>query len=435
MVRGTLGVVSNLARGNPAVADGIVGALRSIVPYRRLWYSGLGYYSAYWVEIITTGWVALAMTGSPFDVGLVGFCRTLPMLVLGLALGAVSDRIRRTTLMLAVQSAGFVVSATLAFLFLIDHGNLLLLCFGSGLIGCGWAADFTSRRALISEINRPELSGNAMSLEAMSMQGSKISATIVAGALLAAGGATLAYAALAGIYAYGVLAILRVRRVYQEDGAAHSTAVPLIRLIREGFSTSVRIPIIQALLLVTVVMNLLVFPYQQIIAVIAKQILDIGPQRMGILAGADGVGAIAVAGTLVFLARPAKAGPFFLGGAFFGTMVVVILGLSRIFPLSLCLQVLAGAFFGAFSAMQPVVIINTVEPQFRARALGMLAMAIGCTPLGILLSGTLSSTIGATATIVGMGALALLLIISITVANRSLIRSSVEAVLAKGVGD
>jgi MFS family permease len=412
-------------------AGGIVSSLKSVLPYRRLWFASLGYYNAYWVEIISTGWVVLTMTGSAFDVGLVGFCRTLPMLVLGLILGAVSDRIRRTTLLLGVQSAGLAVSITLALLFLFDRANLAALCLCSGLIGCGWAADFSTRRALISEMNRPELSGNAMSLEAMSMQGSKIVATIFAGALLAAGGATLAYAALAVIYAYGVTAILRVRRVYQESDARRLESVPLIRLIAEGLRTSIRIPLIQAVLLVTVVMNLLVFPYQQIVAVIAKQILDVGPQQMGILAGADGIGAIAVAGTLVFLARPAKAGRFFLGGAFFGTFMVVGIGLSHVFPLSLCLQVLAGGFFGAFGSMQPVLIINTVEPRFRARALGVLAMAIGCTPLGILLSGTLSSTIGATATLTGTGTLALLLIIAITVANRSLVRSSVGAALSR----
>jgi MFS family permease len=425
-----LGAVSSRATERNAVVGGIVGALKSILPYRRLWYSGLGYYSAYWVEIITTGWVVLAMTGSAFDVGLVGFCRTLPMLLLGLTLGAVSDRIRRSTLLLCVQFSGLVVSTSLTFLFHIDRANLAALCCGSALIGCGWAADFTTRRALVSEMNRPELTGNAMSLEAMSMQGSKIVATIVAGALLAAGGATLAYGVLAGIYAYGVLAMLRVRRVYREDEARRGQTVPLIHLIRQGLSTAVRIPLIQAVLLVTVVMNLLVFPYQQIIAVVARQILDVGPRPMGILAGADGIGAIAVAGTLVFLARPSKAGRLFLGGAFFGTFMVVAIGISRLFPLSLCFQILAGGFFGAFGSMQPVLIINSVEPQFRARALGVLAMAIGCTPLGILLSGTLSATIGATAALVGMGTLALLLIISITIANRSLIRASVAAVLA-----
>ncbi|MGA7669652.1 MAG: MFS transporter [Nitrolancea sp.] len=416
-------------------AGGIVAALTSVISYRRLWYAGIGYYSAYWVEIVSTGWVVLNMTGSAFYVGLVGFCRTLPMLLLGLILGAVSDRFRRTSLLLAVQSSGLVVSSVLTLLFLLGHANLATICVCSGLLGCGWAADFSTRRALISELNRPELSGNAMSLEAMTMQGSKIVATIVAGTLLAAGGGTLAYGVLTMIYAYGVISILRVRRVYRVPAATRRQSISLLRLMREGITTSARIPLIQAVLLVTVVMNLLVFPYQQLIPVIAKQILDVGPQRMGILAGADGIGAIFVAGSLVFLARPAMAGRFFLGGAFFGTAVVVALGVSHLFPLSLCLQILAGGFFGGFSSMQPVLIINTVEPQFRARALGVLAMAIGCTPLGILLSGTLSSTIGATATLAGTGSLALLLMISITLANRELIKTKVAAVFsASGAG-
>ncbi len=50
-------------------ADGVVAALTSVVPYRRLWYAGIGYYSAYWVEIVSTGWVVLNMTGSAFYVG------------------------------------------------------------------------------------------------------------------------------------------------------------------------------------------------------------------------------------------------------------------------------------------------------------------------------------------------------------------------------
>jgi hypothetical protein len=75
--------------------------------------------------------------------------------------------------------------------------------------------------------------------------------------------------------------------------------------------------------------------------------------------------------------------------------------------------------------MQPVLMINNVEPHMRARALGVLAMAIGCSPLGILLSGALSSTIGARATLAGTGALALVLLVLIAVSNRALIRIKV----------
>jgi MFS family permease len=412
-------------------SDGVVTRLMSVLAYRRLWYGGVGYYNAYWIEIISTGWLVLVMSGSAFDVGLVGFCRTLPMLVLGLAFGAVSDRMRRTTMLLIVQCAGVVIAATLATLFIFDRANLLALCVASGLLGCGWASDYSTRRALISEMNAPELTGNAMSLEAMSQQGCKIVATIVAGALLAAGGAPLAYGMLAGVYAYGVFAVIRLRRVFDEATIERSGSVPLLRLIGEGFSTVVRIPLIQGVLLVTVVMNLLTFPYQQLIPVIAKQILDIGPQRMGILAGADGIGAIVVAGALVFRARLALAGRFFLGGAMATSVVVVMLGISQVFPLSLCLQILAGGCAGAFASMQPVLIINNVEPRLRARALGVLAMAIGCTPLGILLSGALSSTIGARATLAGTGALALILLVLIAVTNRALIQIKVAQAAAR----
>ena len=426
-----MGRVSSNTVGLNRFGGGVVGLLFAVQAYRRLWYGGIGYYNAYWIEIVASGWMVLVMSGSAFDVGLVGFSRTLPMLVLGLAFGAVSDRMRRTTMLLIVQCAGVVIAATLSTLFILDRANLLALCIASGLLGCGWASDYSTRRALISEMNAQELTGNAMSLEAMSQQGCKIVATIVAGALLAAGGAPLAYGVLAVVYAYGVFAVIRLRRVFDEAAIERSGSVPLLRLIGEGFSTVVRIPLIQGVLLVTVVMNLLTFPYQQLIPVIAKQILDIGPQRMGILAGADGIGAIVVAGTLVFRARLALAGRFFLGGAMTTSAVVILLGLSRVFPLSLCLQILAGGCAGAFASMQPVLIINNVEPRLRARALGVLAMAIGCTPLGILLSGALSSTIGARATLAGTGALALVLLVLIAVSNRALIRVKVAQAAAK----
>jgi hypothetical protein len=38
--------------------------------YRRLWASGCFVYVARWVDLVALGWLALALTGSPFMVGL-----------------------------------------------------------------------------------------------------------------------------------------------------------------------------------------------------------------------------------------------------------------------------------------------------------------------------------------------------------------------------
>ncbi len=49
--------------------------------YRRLWASGLFVNVARWVDLVTLGWLAFQLTGSPFLVGLAAFARTAPLMV------------------------------------------------------------------------------------------------------------------------------------------------------------------------------------------------------------------------------------------------------------------------------------------------------------------------------------------------------------------
>ena len=63
--------------------------------YRRLWVSGLVVNIARWVDLVTMGWLALQMTGSPFMVGLAAFARSAPLMVVGPFAGIVADRMPR----------------------------------------------------------------------------------------------------------------------------------------------------------------------------------------------------------------------------------------------------------------------------------------------------------------------------------------------------
>ncbi|MGI8855819.1 MAG: MFS transporter [Thermomicrobiales bacterium] len=403
--------------------------LRDLVPdvlavpaYQRVWRSSLLYYHAYHFEIITAGWVVLVRTGSPVSVGLVGFCRTIPMFVFGLILGAAADRFRRTDVLLAVQTLGLSAALTMALLFTADVVHLWEMYVITGLLGCAWATDFSTRRALISELHARERIVNALSLESMSMQGNKILATLLSGIFLAVGGATLCYWWLTAIYALNLFAILRLRHYLgatQERPPPHG--VRLAQLVKGGWSVAVQTPVVLGVLLITVVMNLLVFPYQQMLPVIARDLLHVGPKQLGVLAGADGIGAIVVGAILTRRARGSRHGVIFLAGAFAVSLFVIVLAMSRLFALSWGTQVTLGLCSGMFGAMQPVLILNMVEVQMRARAMGMLAMAIGVGPFGILLTGVLSATIGATWTITGMSLLALILMAAVVSRSRSLL--------------
>src|SRR5262249_2005372 len=137
----------------------LMPAILAAPAYRRLWLSGLVYYHAYMCEIVIAGWTVLQLTGSPFAVGLVGFCRMLPMLVLGLILGTMADRFRGSTVLLLVQIGGALTALSLAALFASGRAQLWQISLLTGLFGCGWTGDFSARRALISQLQEPGLVG------------------------------------------------------------------------------------------------------------------------------------------------------------------------------------------------------------------------------------------------------------------------------------
>lgn len=394
-------------------------AVLAVPSYRRLWRGGLIYYHAYWFEIVATGWTVLLLTGSPLAVGLVGFCRTLPMLIFGLLLGALADRLRETTLLLAVQCVGALAALSLAALFLLGLTPLWAIALLVAIIGCGWACDFSARRALVAQYHGAARVANALSLETMTMLGSKIAATALAGGLLAFGGARLAYGWLVLVYLAGIAAAAAVRRHEVLAARLPMAAISLLTLARLGWATAARTPVVRAVLLVTVAMNILVFPYQQLIAVVAGDILRVGSAQMGLLAGGDGIGGIVVAGLLVTRAKGLRHGVLFLGGALGVSLLLLGLAFSRSFPLSFLLQITLGACSGAFGAMQAALIVGATSAEGRARALGMLAMAIGTAPLGIILAGALSAALGPTATLAGMATLALLLVGGLAVSSRA----------------
>jgi MFS family permease len=413
--------------GKAGWLDRLLPDVLTVEGYRRLWYTGLLYYQAHWMEITITGWVVLSFTQSAAAVGLVAFFRTLPMLIFGLVFGTLADRFPRIGVLAGIQIAGIVASLGFCLLFLLGYEVLWMVCVLSTIIGCAWAADFAARRALIAELNPPENTGSAMSLEALSMQGGKIVAPVVAGGLLGLAGAPAAYAFLTGMFGLGIVALVHLHRGGSITRQVTASTIPLLQLIRSGWAAAMEVPVIRVVLIITVIMNLLVFPYQHLIALVAGDILEVGPGRMGMLSGAAGLGSALVAGYLTFRSRPSTALRYFAGGATLASIGLIGLAMSTNFPLSLGLQLAIGASAGAFGAMQPVLIARSVDPEIRARAMGVLAMAIGTGPIGILLTGTLSSWIGPAWTIGGMSAVAAIALITTLVVYRTVLAQAASA--------
>src|SRR5262247_2483591 len=107
--------------------------------YRRLWASGLLVNVARWVDLVTLGWLALQLTGSPFMVGLAAFARSAPMMALGPFAGVVADRVHRGRVLLCTQALGMGTGLVLAIVFASGRGAYWPLVALEVLFGALWA--------------------------------------------------------------------------------------------------------------------------------------------------------------------------------------------------------------------------------------------------------------------------------------------------------
>lgn len=393
--------------------------------YRRLWISGIIYYSARWVEIITSGWIVLELTGSPFLVGLTGFFRVLPMLVFGSLLGVLADRFSRVNILIGIHAVGLLAALILATTFTFEVESLWIIYPMILVLGCGTAADFSARRTLIDEVQERSLLANTMSLESLSMSGAKITSAIVAGFLLSIGGASLGYAFLAVLYGVGLIWVVALRRVLPARRRPHTGSLRVISSLRTGWTSALNLPVVRGVFIVTIIINVLIFPYQQLIAIVAGDILSVGPFWMGVLAGADGLGGAMTAAWLAFGPGTRRQGALFVGGSTGAAALLIALALSPIFALSLFIQLALGICAGLFGVHQAALVLSATPAESRARALGLIATAIGLTPVGMLLIGGLSSAVGAQIAIASMASLGLIGLVLVLLFNSHLRDASI----------
>jgi len=350
------------------------------------------WYSARWMDLFVLQWQVLVMTDSAFQVSLIGFYRMAPMFVFGLLTGLVADRLDRRTVLLAAQLWNAVASAAIGTLILTGHLVLWHLAVLVTALGFSWALDLPSRRSYIYDMVGPRRVVNAMALDHVGMDGAKIVGPILGGLLwpvIGAGGCLLI---LSGGYLVNFCLYRRL------PAAAPPRPVGSPRVLRnliEGLVYVFQTPMILGVLAVTVVMNLLGFPYQHMVPVVGRQVLGLGPLLTALLLAADGFGALIGSLIVASLGDVRRKGRLFVVGSILMMSAVLLFSLSQWYWLAFGLLFLAGAGAACFATMQSSLILTSASATMRGRAMGTLMLAIGFGPLGALQIGALASVWGA----------------------------------------
>jgi MFS family permease len=361
--------------------------------YRRLWASGCFVYLARWVDLVALGWLALELTGSPFMVGLAAFARTAPMMVVGPFAGIVADHVSPGRVLFFTQAGGMATALALALLFGSGAGRYWPFVGLEVVIGVLWALDFSSRRTSIYAVLGPSRVAHAISLESVSMQVAKMGGPLLAGFCLARLGPAATFTVLAALYAGGLAVSSGLRRSMVRP-VGHGPA-SVVESLRAGLQAAWTHPLIRAVLLGTVAMNVLVFPYQHMLSVFARDVLAGGPGVLGALIAAEGLGALVGALAIAAQRRHPPQGRLFGISIVVTPALVVAFSLSPSLSLCLVLLVVLGLVEAAFAATQTTVVLLSAPERLRGATVGILSACIGTQPVGTLAIGALVGIAGA----------------------------------------
>ncbi|HUX87271.1 MAG TPA: MFS transporter [Chloroflexota bacterium] len=385
--------------------------------YPSLWLANLAWNVARWMDQITAGWIAFELTHSVLLVALIGFYRSVPLFVLGLFGGAIGDQVDRRRLIVFVQVLNVTCVAVLAILSVAHRLGYLELAAGEVIMGIGMAVDWPSRRALTADLVTREHLTNAIALDSTAMNISRTVGPFLSGAVIAALSWSSAYATLGLLYCVSGLLVARIPpSVVKSRGLDRR----VWRGLTEGIGEVLKDQAIVGVLMVTVVMNLLFFPFQQVLPVEAADVLHQGAIGLGTLVAADGFGSLLGTLGIATLVGHRRHGILFLVGSMAGCAALIGFSLVRGFTSAACLLFVEGIGRAGFSAFQSTIILRNCTVALRSRAMGVLTLAIGVGPFGALEIGILAEVIGTPRAILANACICLAWISIIAVRSRQL---------------
>lgn len=361
--------------------------------------------SAMQMLMVAVAWQMYELTGSAWDLGLVGLVQFLPALVFTLVAGHATDRYPRSRILalcLALQTlcAAGLLAATLTHTLTRD-GVLTV----SVALGLARAFQMPSQQALIGSLLPRDVLPRGAALNSAMMQITVIGGPAVAGLLFMASAASVHAVSLALL----VMSLAQALRMAAPRPHAAGQPMSLHSLL-----AGVRFVFTHRTLLGAFSLDLmavLLGGATALLPIFAKDILHVGPAGLGALRAAPAVGALAC--SLLLSHRPLQrrvGRTLMVSVAIYGVCMLVF-GLSTSFLVSLVALAISGA-----ADMVSVIVRGTLmqletPDEIRGRVGAVASIFIGASnQLGEFESGAMAAWLGPVGSVLAGGVGTLLVV-------------------------
>lgn len=345
---------------------------------------------------VAASWLMLELTGSATWVGLMQAANTLPFLFLGLAAGAIVDLSDRTRVMLISQILMGTAAAAMAIVTLLGFINPPLLLGLGLLIGVGVAFNLPAWQAIVPNLVPRGMLASAVALNSAGFNVARAIGPALAGALVAAAGAGVAFGVNA-ISFLGVIAVVVV--VARKLELPPPDTTPLASAIGLGIRFARFTPVFRRLLGLLAIFALTSAVIQ---SVLPSRTVELGGSAgtYGVLLGAMGIGALVAAFTRHRIMDQLGPRSIPITLAVFGLAGVAAGGFDAQWVVTLALAVAGACWVLTLVTLNTTT--QTISPEWiRGRAMSLYTLAFtGVIPVGTILAGGLADAVGAGASMV-----------------------------------
>lgn len=383
-----------MAAADPQTAQTSLLGHRSFSFY---WCARTATNGAYMMQAVAVGWQIYDLTGSAFDLGLVGLVQFFPVVVLGVVVGHFADRYDRRRVVGVCQVVKALAAAAFAYgswKGLLTRDAMLAILLVSGTAR---AFEAPTMHAMLPGIVPAQILSRAIAASSTANQTAIIAGPAIGGLLYAFGASTV-YLICTIIF---ILASIAVSLVHMQPTPPDKKPVTLESLFA-GFSYIWKHPVVLGAISLDL-FAMLLGGVTALLPIYAKDILMTGPWGLGLLRSAPAIGALGMSIVLAHVQMQHRVGPILFAA-------VGIFGLSSIafaFSTTLAVSMIALTVYGACDAISVVIrhsLVQTNTPhEMLGRVLAVNFMFTGTSgTLGEFRAGAVAAAFGAfTSVLVG----------------------------------
>ncbi len=341
------------------------------------------------MQIIARGWLVYELTESPLDLAWVTMSFMLPTVLFSLYGGVLADRLHKKKVIIWAQALNCLATVVMAVIIFSDAVTFWDFIWFGFFNGAVLALSMPARQAFVPELIPQHLLFAAMGLNTTGWNLARIVGPALAGlliALIAGGdktstfGVGVVYIVIASLYGISALTMLLITKSGQVKQDSKQNAW---RDMQEGLRYVMHNPPVFGLIVLSIIPFLFGMPLNTLLPAFNEQVMGGGPDDLGFLVSAMGLGAIVGSLMMATMGKLRNKALWLIVTCVGWGAFTSAFGMSQSHWLVFVLIAVIGWISSWNMSLNRGMLQMQVDNQMRGRIMSIDMMSHGLMPLGV----------------------------------------------------